>query len=196
MEFFLNWLNILKKLAAILLLVLFLLNTIGYRIALFFAERESDIHLEASLDRDLYNEDDLVTITVPLSLPYLNNQSQFERVDGEIRFNGKIYKYVKRKVIEGSLILLCLPDYNKMRLQSEANDSYKNINDITAGSNSKKSSNSKSVSLKNIFSEFNKSELAYTSHMCSIQTCYSSSNKICKLISFPHITPEQPPERV
>ena len=137
-----------KKFAAILLLALFLFNIIGYRIILFYAQRQSDVQLEASLDKDLYDDADLVTITVPLSLPYLNNQSQFERVDGEINFNGKIYKYVKRKVTEGNLVLLCLPDYNKMRLQSEANASYKNISDVATNSNSKKSSDSKSVSSK------------------------------------------------
>ncbi|WP_169337675.1 hypothetical protein [Segetibacter koreensis] len=168
----------------------------GYRVMICYEQQQSDKQLEASLNEDLYNEADLLTIKVPLSLPYLPNNSSFERVDGEIKINGKIYKYVKRRILEGQLVLLCLPDYNKMRLQSEANDSYKNISDATANSNSKKSSDSKSVSLKNIFSEFDKSELNYTSRIFSVQSCYSSFSKPWELATFPHATPEQPPEKL
>lgn len=152
------------------------------------------MQLQASLDKDLYNEADLLTIKVPLSLPYLPDNTGFERVDGEIKIDGKIYKYVKRKISEGQLVLLCLPDYNKMRLQSQANESYKNIYDVLPNSASKKSGGSKAISLKNIFSEYNKCEISYTATMYSYQKCYVPQNRTIKLISFPHDTVEQPPE--
>lgn len=49
-------------------------------------------------------------------MPYQVSWTAFERVDGEVTINGVIYKYVKRKVEDGQLILLCLPYYKKMSL--------------------------------------------------------------------------------
>jgi hypothetical protein len=71
---------------------------------------------EASLDKENYDEKDLITFKVPLSLPYQPAWKDFERVDGEITIQGTIYKYVKRKIEDGQLVLLCLPYYKKMNL--------------------------------------------------------------------------------
>ena len=185
---------ILKKLASILLIILFLFNLVGYRIVYCYEQQQADNQLEASLNKDLYNEADLLTIKVPLSLPYLVNNSSFERVDGEIKVNGKIYKYVKRRILEGQLVLLCLPDYNKMLLQSEARESYKTIADGIP--NSKKPGDSKSISFKNIFTDFNTSEINYTLNIFSNKICFESLNRPSRIITFPRTTPEQPPEVV
>ncbi|HLL41614.1 MAG TPA: hypothetical protein VK369_00680, partial [Segetibacter sp.] len=117
-----------KKFSAIFLIALFLFNLFGYRILFNYEQQQSDVRLEASLDKQEYNDADLVTIKVPLSLPYVNNQQNFERVDGEITVNGKILKYVKRKITDGNLILLCLPNDNKMRIESAKDEFFKYAN--------------------------------------------------------------------
>ena len=94
-----------------------LFNAIGYRAWFYYAEKKSDRQLEAQLDRNQYKDEDLVTLKIPLHIPYQLNESQFERIDGEITLDGKLYKYVKRKVSEGNLILLCIPDVQKMTLK-------------------------------------------------------------------------------
>ena len=94
-----------------------LFNAIGYKAWFYYAENKSDRQLEAQLDRHQYNDEDLVTLKIPLNIPYQLNESQFERIDGEISLDGKLYKYVKRKVSEGNLILLCIPNVNKMTLK-------------------------------------------------------------------------------
>ncbi|HKG69981.1 MAG TPA: hypothetical protein VKA92_14000, partial [Segetibacter sp.] len=119
-----------KKLSAIFLIALFLFNLFGYRILFNYEQQQSDVRLEASLDKQDYNDADLVTIKVPLSLPYVNNQQNFERVDGEITVNGKILKYVKRKIADGNLILLCLPNDHKMRIESAKEEFFKYTNDL------------------------------------------------------------------
>jgi len=78
--------------------------------------------MEASLDSNQYNDQDLLVLKVPLNIPYQMEVSQFERVDGEIALNGKIYKYVKRKVSEGNLVLLCIPDATRMSLKKAKTD--------------------------------------------------------------------------
>jgi hypothetical protein len=86
-----------KKLAAISLLLLLLFNFVGYRVLFYALQHQADKQLETQLDKEAYNDEDLVTITVPLSLPYLTNWKDFERTDGEIKLDGKIYHYVKQK---------------------------------------------------------------------------------------------------
>jgi hypothetical protein len=103
----------LRKTVAILLLILLVFNIIGYRAWFYFAGKQADSHMEALLDNEQYDEHNLVRLELPLHLPYLHEQSDFERVSGEITFNGRVYKYVKRKVSNSNLILLCIPDERK-----------------------------------------------------------------------------------
>lgn len=86
-------LGIVRKLSAILLFAIFLFNICGYKLLFSYEQQQSDKQLESSLDKQEYNEEDLIAIKVPLSIPYQNNQQNFERVDGEITINGKILKY-------------------------------------------------------------------------------------------------------
>lgn len=183
-----------KKLAAILLLLLFLFNLVGYRLWFNYAQQRSDIQLEASLDKHQYNDADLISIKVPLSMPYQALQSNFERVDGEIKIEGKIYKYVKRRIVNGELELLCLPDQNKMRLQSAKNDYFKTTSDIAADNSSKKSDNSKTHIFKNITSDYEQQAATYAVPAIAITTISHSSGFIISLSSIPHTPPGQPPD--
>ena len=160
----------------------------------FYAQQQSDKKLEASLNKNLYDETDLVTIKVPLSLPYLNNQTNFERVDGEISFNGKIYKYVKRKIENGSLIIKCLPDYNKMSLKKQKEDFSKDINNVAENSGSKKQDNSKGNSFKNILGEYDQPHYKYVAVSFQERLSHSFSDPEASLSASPHSSPEQPPE--
>ena len=185
-----------KKPAAIFLLGLFMFNLFGYRILFYFAQQQSDIQLEASLDKDKYDEADLVTIKIPLLLPYQTDWKEFERIDGEISLNGKIYKYVKRKVFNSELILLCLPDRNKMRLQTAKDDFFKNANDLVQNGAQKKSDHSKLSFIKNGLSEYDKSNAEYLPSIDKLQNVHGISAQVPVLNAAPHSSPEQPPELV
>ena len=66
-----------------------------------------------------------------------HNSDGFERFEGEITLNGKKYKYVKRKYIDGNIIFLCIPYYNKMHLEAVKNNYVQNINDLPGGGTKK-----------------------------------------------------------
>ena len=142
-----------RNLTAIFLLSILLFNLVGYKALFQYLQQRADIQLQVSLDKEQYNSNDLITVKVPLSLPYQTNWKEFERVDGEIKLDGKIYKYVKRKVYNGELILLCLRDNNKMHLQTAKDDFFKLANDMLSN-NSKKQSSGNLLIIKNILSEF------------------------------------------
>jgi hypothetical protein len=137
----------LKKLAAILLLSLFVFNIVGYRLLVEYALTKADNNLEARLDKGYFSQSELITIKVPLNLPYQTNQKDFERVNGEINLNGTTYKYVQRKVYNDTLILQCIAHEVKTELQQKANDYFGKVNDLpSSNGNSKKADAFKQLS--------------------------------------------------
>lgn len=113
----------------------------------------NDKALVAALDNDEYDENSLITISVALDLPYATDWKDFERVDGEIMVNGHLYKYVKRKFEKGAMILKCIPDDNKMHLQTAKADFFKLANDLVNGKESQGKKQSTAVS-KLLLSDF------------------------------------------
>ena len=183
-----------KKLSAILLIALFLFNLFGYKIIFNYLQQQSDFHFVTALDKNDYNDADLVTIKVPLSLPYLNNQQNFERVDGEITVKGKILKYVKRKIADGNLILLCLPDQNKMRIKSAKDEFFKYANDLVQNNQSKKSGNTKSGVYKSLLAEYDINVSEHKFSFFNIFKAYNNTSVVSFLPSSYYSLPWQPPE--
>jgi hypothetical protein len=83
------------------------------------------------LDNNRYDETQLISIKIPVtSLPYYNNSKSFERTDGQIEISGIEYNYVKRRIYNDSLELLCIPNRMAMQLRSAKDDFFKLINDL------------------------------------------------------------------
>jgi len=107
----------LKKIAAILLLLIFLFNLAGYRVMIYFLLKHSAQKLEAMIDREEYREEELIEMRVPMNMPYQQRFSTFENHYGRINIEGIEYTYIKRKVEGDILILKCLPDHVSTRLK-------------------------------------------------------------------------------
>ena len=119
-----------KKLTAILLLGLLLFNWCGYRLATAIMSQRASARLEARIDQKAYSESELVEVSIPLSVPYQLNQPEFERSYGEVEVDGRVYTHVMRKIENGHLILLCLPDEHREKIEKAGNDFYKNANGL------------------------------------------------------------------
>lgn len=130
----------------------FVFNLVGYHLWYHFELQASDRKIETSLNNEEYADADLISIRIPLSLPYHNNTEDYERISGEVSYKGKIFKYVKRKIENGDFVLLCLPDYNKMQLELEKNDIVKNSLDQTGNAGDKQGPGNNQF--KYAFSEF------------------------------------------
>lgn len=181
-----------RKIAAILLLVILLFNWVGYRLLTGFLQHRSDVQLEARLDKNDYDESTLIEIKIPLQLPYQLNWKSFERFDGEIDVDGIHYKYVKRKIYNDSLVLLCLPNKTKQALEKAKDDYFKVVNDIDPSSQKKSDHNN--LSFKNILSEFFVEQLFWLN---TDSECLQTTHFVAGTFILPtHIeeTPGQPPE--
>ncbi len=138
----------LKRAFSIVLLGILLFNWFGYRLLISFVEYKVDAQLEAHLDENNYDELQLVSIKAPATyLSYYNNSKLFERVDGQLEINGVQYKYVKRRLFNDSVELLCIPNLAAMKLRIAKNDFFKLVNDLQHKENKRNSSDfSKNIS--------------------------------------------------
>lgn len=73
--------------------------------------------MAATLNREAYAPDALVSLKVPVGLPYYTNSVQYEHVNGTVTIDGVIYQYVKRRIYADSIEYLCLRDMAQTRLQ-------------------------------------------------------------------------------
>ena len=127
--------------------------------------------LEARLDSNSYDESQLVTLKIPIHLPYQTSWSAYQRYNGEIEINGILYKYVKRKVAYDTLFLMCITNTKKMHLETAKDDFFKISNDLMQNNNSKKSDNSKSA-FKNLQGEYDR----YSFILNTISPVYGQQN--------------------
>jgi hypothetical protein len=182
----------LKKLSAILLLVIFMFNLVGYRIWFYVVEQQWELQLQSNLDKSQYNEADLITIRAPLTLPYVTDTREFQRTDGEIKLNGKIYHYVKSKIENGEYVLLCLPNDNKQNLETAKENFFKDASDFF--NTSKKPGSSKSSSFKNIISDYNCYYFTFIQPTVNSVGINYNHQPSTNLVSLPHLAPLHPPE--
>jgi hypothetical protein len=184
----------LKKIASILLLGILLFNWCGYRWVLNWMQQQADTRLEAKLDRNDYDESQLIEIKIPLNMPYITSQASFERCDGQVEVNGKHYNYVKRKIDNGMLVLKCIPNETTQRLQSARDNFFKLVNDLQQDHPSKKSSDGNTSAAKNMGSDYDDQQPAgfVARHFAAAR--HYNTFTAPSLIQLLKATPEQPPE--
>jgi len=170
-----------------------LFNWCGYRWVLNWMEQKADNQLVAKLDRHDYNESQLIEIRIPLNLPYLTTQADFERCDGQVEVNGQHYNYVKRKIDNGQLVLKCIPNETRQQLQSARDNLFKLVNDVQQDRPAKKSANT-SLSKSSTGDYDNQQLTAFAARQYTASrphfAAFRAPALACLLIS----TPEQPPE--
>src|SRR5207237_1391382 len=106
-----------------------LFNLTGYTLLFQYHMDKTDQVITERINASKYNDDELLQVQIPLHMPYVIN-SDFERVDGQLEFKGIQYNYVKRKVSNDTLYLLCLPNKAKTELAKAKSNFTKAVNDI------------------------------------------------------------------
>jgi hypothetical protein len=182
----------LKKIAAILLIILLAFNWYGYRIVIAVLQHKADRKLEARLDKSDYDESQLVEIRVTMNLPYQQRYTEFERTYGEVEIDGKSYTYVKRKVEGDVVIFKCIANQSKQQLKAINNDLTKANSGVDTEHPGKQ--HQQSSFAKNFWSEY------YGQTALSAIDIFTAFNKAAAIpYSFyiPEVdknTPHQPPE--
>ncbi len=181
-----------KTAAAIFFLLILAFNTVGYRILFNYLEQRATARIEKKVDAGHYDERELVEVKIPLQAPYYSSWSDYEAHYGETEFDGKHYRYVKRKIVDNILYLLCIPDFEKSAIQN-AGTEYFVINNT---SQDQSGSDHLPVSMKLLMSEY----IAQHSAILSapellVNTIRTALNSFMHSQTKPSL-PGQPPEAI
>jgi hypothetical protein len=185
-----------KKLAAILLLLIFMFNLFGYRLFISCMVSNANQSLEIALDKNDFNEEELISIKTPINLPYYNNSSVFARAYGEVEMNGVLYKYVKSRIYNDSLEMLCIPNRAKQQLLNSKDDFVHVIFDLQKNANKKSSNSNKAFSFVKLLGEYDKSA-AWAFDIFDGQTALKNNSYYNATAGVLHkTTVEQPPDTI
>jgi hypothetical protein len=119
----------LKKVTSICLVVLILFNTLGFYGVLVGLRYKAKHDLVQRLDTDQYRYEETITLKVPLVIPYNTDDDDFERVDGEIEYEGEFYRLVKQKLVRDTLHIVCLKDVKSKNIKKALADYVKTFTD-------------------------------------------------------------------
>lgn len=182
---------IVKKIAAIFFLSILSFNWLGYRFVFDLLEAKHSRQLEARIDLDNYHEEDLISIKTSISLPYYNNSTTFERVNGEIEINGIQYKYVKRRFFSDSVEVLCIPNITATQIQTAKENFYRQTNDLQTSEQGKKAP--AAPAFKNLLSEYCDQLADWDLVLFQPAHLYNPYSSVI-IHSFKADTPAQPPD--
>ena len=180
-----------KKIASIFFLSIFLFNWFGYRLLSTLLEGRANSVLMAELDNDQYDDSELITIKLPSNLPYYTNSKHFERMDGEIEMNGIHYNYVKCRMYKDTVEYLCIPNKARTKLNNARDEFYKLVNDLQHPSQNKKTGNT-SNSIKSLLSEYYQEANSWTLSAFLSEESISNSYYLL-ILSNPAISPQELP---
>ena len=180
-----------KGFAAAIILFILCFNWFGYSAVVFFMQQKADLQLEASLDTKSIKESELFEIKIALHLPYQTNWANYERYDGEVKLDGTIYKYVKRKVTADTLHLMCIRNTKKMEYENAKSDFYKGTNDLTSKNNPKKAP---SITIKKMVVDADNVLFDLSSKQIILEENNYFPSKARSTSDAHLISPKQPPE--
>lgn len=141
-----------KKLAAILLMGLFVFNLFGYRLWVYIVEANANQRLTTVVENNHYSNDELLVIKKPISLPYYSNTESYTAANGEVEMNGVYYTFVKYRIYNNMLEMLCLPNTQKTNIKKAKDDYFSSTVDIQKNNSEKNKSNTNNV--KKSFGDF------------------------------------------
>lgn len=121
--------NQLKKTVALILCFTLLLNVLGFYGIFLGVQFSNNFATLKQLDDDLYNRNEEVTIKLPLTIPYMNDQEDYQRVDGTFQHNGEFYRLVKQKYAKDTLTIICIKDLKNKKIQQVLNDYVKTFSE-------------------------------------------------------------------
>jgi hypothetical protein len=125
-----------KKITAHLLVLLLLLNVMGYYGVFLGLKYQHSAQINQKLDDLTTHGFKSVTLKVPLSIPYYGD-TQYERASGEIEYGGEFYRLVKQKFEKDTLYIVCIKDVQSKRIKQALADYVKNFSEHSSNTPSK-----------------------------------------------------------
>jgi len=103
---------LMKRAFSFLLLFLMGLSSIGYYGILLMTKRELARQIVTKIDENANEIGGDLILKIPVPLPYLVDSREYERTDGEINYEGEVYRFIKRRLYHDTLFIVCVRDPN------------------------------------------------------------------------------------
>lgn len=107
----------------------------GYYGVFLGMQYRNDAAMLKSLDADQYEESQTIRFRIPISLPYVNDNSGFQRVDGKFEHEGEYYRLVKQKYAKDTLTVVCVKDFENKRINQALSNYVKTFTDKATDQN-------------------------------------------------------------
>lgn len=180
--------------ASIFFLFVLLFNSGGYRLLTDYLEHHQNTQLELQLDEKQYDETALIELRVPVNLPYQTDWKEFERVNGEVEYNGIHYKFVERKLQNGEMIYKCIANKGKQLLVNARENFFKLVNDLQTQQSSNKKSSSTNQTIKTFSFDYCEQLKSWTFNAIQNLSSPPSLHRTEAVLHAFVCSPEQPPE--
>lgn len=119
-----------RKLVAIYLIITLLYNFAGPLIIRQYLAYRTEKHFNEQTSKGLYYLGDLTEVVIPVELPGIADWVDYEDISGQIQFQNNRYNYVKMKLTQHAMYLLCVPNYEETRLNSQNIISAKKVKEV------------------------------------------------------------------
>lgn len=88
----------------------------GYYGVFLGLQYKNDREMIQKFDAENYSDSDVITIKIPMTIPYATDSKEFARVDGKFEHNGEFYRMVKQKLSQDTLFVVCVKDHENKRI--------------------------------------------------------------------------------
>jgi hypothetical protein len=99
-----------RRLFATLMLVLFLLNVLGYYGIMEGFKAKSTIEWASQAGDAEQGIGEQVTFKIPLTVPYGTDSREYQTINGHFEFGGEVYQLVKQKLLRDTLYVVGVKD--------------------------------------------------------------------------------------
>jgi len=130
-----------KRLFSFFFLLLILLNTIGYYEVLLFMESQN---YDKAVQKISGNENEIsgnLLLKIPLASRFNEDDREYRKAQGEVVVEGELYHFVKQKLYQDTLYIICLRDAKT----SEVREALSDLSKTMADQNHKSGNTQKSV---------------------------------------------------
>jgi len=89
----------------------------------------NDQAMRRTLDADVYDQSQSITLKVSVSIPYMPDQVDFSRATGKFEHQGHLYRIVKQRYAQDTLTVICVRDIEHEKIDTMLTDYVKTFTD-------------------------------------------------------------------
>jgi len=106
-----------KRIFSILFAFLILINVVGYYGLFWGLTYQHEQEMIQQLDAGAYTPAQTILVKIPIAIPYMADESRFERVDGTFERNGEFYRMVEQRYSRDTLFVVCVKDQQRKSIE-------------------------------------------------------------------------------